>query len=79
MKDKINLSVGVINPLNNKIEYDMLNINGGLTNQNIQSVYGRGLTFGFSYQFGNDKVNKKSKSNIKDNDTKEGSTNPIGF
>lgn len=79
MKDQINLSVGIINPLNNKIEYDMLNINGGLTNQNIQSVYGRGLTFGFSYQFGNDKVNKKSKSNIKDNDTKEGSTNPIGF
>jgi len=79
MKDRINLSIGVINPLNNKIEYDMLNINGGLTNQNIQSVYGRGLTFGFSYQFGNDKVNKKSKTNIKDNDTKEGSTNPIGF
>ncbi|NMN38845.1 outer membrane beta-barrel family protein [Pedobacter sp. SG918] len=79
MKDRINLSVGVINPLNNKIAYDMLNINGGLTNQNIQTVYGRGLSFGFSYQFGNDKVNKKSKTNIKDNDTKEGSTNPIGF
>ncbi|WP_165501199.1 outer membrane beta-barrel family protein [Pedobacter psychrodurus] len=79
MKDRVNLSVGVINPLNNKIEYDMLNVNGGLTNQNIQTVYGRGLTFGFSYQFGNNKVNKKSRTNIKDNDTKEGSTNPIGF
>lgn len=79
MKDRINVSVGIINPLNSKMEYNMLNINGGLTNQSIQTVYSRGLTFGFSYQFGNDKVNKKSRSNIKDNDTKEGSTNPIGF
>lgn len=79
MNDRINLSLGVINPLNNKIQYDMLNVNGGLTNQNIQTVYSRGLTFGFSYQFGNDKVNKKSKSNIKDNDTKEGNSTPIGF
>lgn len=79
MKDRINLSVGVINPLSSRLESNILNINNGLINQNIQTVYNRGLTFGFSYQFGNDKVSKKSKTNIKDNDTKEGSTNPIGF
>jgi hypothetical protein len=56
-----------------------MNINVGLTTQNVQMIYSRGLTFGCSYQLGNNKVNKKGKTNIKDNDTKEGSNNPIGF
>lgn len=79
MKERVNLTLGVINPLNSKVQYNMLNINGALTNQNIQTIYGRGLTLGFSYQLGNSRVSKRSKNNIKDNDSKEGSSNPIGF
>jgi ferric enterobactin receptor len=78
LQDRLTIGVGIINPIQNKLHYNVLNMNSSITSTTNQNIQGRGVLINLNYQFGNARISGKSRNSIKDNDLKEGANSPIG-